>query len=178
MTCFKNEQLQRNVSWTVLLIDSVVTKSHNFAEHTEVVLQIKCHKCTRNKPFVMQLSKLLMSSTARQHKQSRAFCHAVSYSFCWRAWPLFCAVLLCSAYHGHVSSLIEISPYKFHQLADREQNPHVHTVSTLPRNLNPLKAGGMQVVLESYNAEIEWMHGYLKTVHYDIIKWNPQYRTF
>lgn len=36
---------------------------------------------------------------------------------------------VCSAYHGHVSSLIDISPYKFHQLSDAEQNPFVHVVS-------------------------------------------------
>ncbi|XP_062371810.1 ethanolamine-phosphate phospho-lyase [Sardina pilchardus] len=35
-------------------------------------------------------------------------------------------ITLDNAYHGHVSSLIEISPYKYKQLADKEQNPHVH----------------------------------------------------
>ncbi|XP_062850196.1 ethanolamine-phosphate phospho-lyase isoform X2 [Trichomycterus rosablanca] len=30
------------------------------------------------------------------------------------------------AYHGHVSSLIDISPYKFHQLAEDKQSQHVH----------------------------------------------------
>ncbi|XP_063043589.1 ethanolamine-phosphate phospho-lyase [Engraulis encrasicolus] len=35
-------------------------------------------------------------------------------------------ITLDNAYHGHVASLIEISPYKFHQIPDREQNPHVH----------------------------------------------------
>ncbi|XP_028846907.1 ethanolamine-phosphate phospho-lyase [Denticeps clupeoides] len=35
-------------------------------------------------------------------------------------------ITLENAYHGHISSLIEISPYKFHQLTDTEQSPHVH----------------------------------------------------
>ncbi|XP_071333748.1 ethanolamine-phosphate phospho-lyase [Trachinotus anak] len=35
-------------------------------------------------------------------------------------------ITLENAYHGHVSSLIDISPYKFHQLSDAEQNPFVH----------------------------------------------------
>lgn len=35
----------------------------------------------------------------------------------------------CSAYHGHLSSLIDISPYKFHQLGQCEQSQHVHVVS-------------------------------------------------
>ncbi|XP_039997481.1 ethanolamine-phosphate phospho-lyase [Xiphias gladius] len=35
-------------------------------------------------------------------------------------------ITLESAYHGHVSSLIDISPYKFHQLSDAEQNQFVH----------------------------------------------------
>lgn len=34
-----------------------------------------------------------------------------------------------SAYHGHVSSLIDISPYKFNQLPDAQHNPAVHVVS-------------------------------------------------
>ncbi|KAI2662310.1 Ethanolamine-phosphate phospho-lyase [Labeo rohita] len=35
-------------------------------------------------------------------------------------------ITLENAYHGHVSSLIDISPYKFHQMAGAEQNQHVH----------------------------------------------------
>jgi len=35
-------------------------------------------------------------------------------------------VTLENAYHGHVSSLIDISPYKFHQLSDAGRNPSVH----------------------------------------------------
>ncbi|XP_022070230.1 ethanolamine-phosphate phospho-lyase [Acanthochromis polyacanthus] len=35
-------------------------------------------------------------------------------------------ITLENAYHGHVSSLIDISPYKFHQLSDAELNPFVH----------------------------------------------------
>ncbi|XP_061566349.1 ethanolamine-phosphate phospho-lyase [Cololabis saira] len=35
-------------------------------------------------------------------------------------------ITLENAYHGHVSSLIDISPYKFHQLSDAEQSPFVH----------------------------------------------------
>ncbi|CAG5929298.1 unnamed protein product [Menidia menidia] len=35
-------------------------------------------------------------------------------------------ITLENAYHGHVSSLIDISPYKFHQLSDAEQNQFVH----------------------------------------------------
>uniref|UniRef100_A0A4W6EGN0 Ethanolamine-phosphate phospho-lyase n=1 Tax=Lates calcarifer TaxID=8187 RepID=A0A4W6EGN0_LATCA len=35
-------------------------------------------------------------------------------------------ITLDNAYHGHVSSLIDISPYKFHQLSGVEQNPFVH----------------------------------------------------
>ncbi|KAM3857408.1 ethanolamine-phosphate phospho-lyase [Diretmus argenteus] len=35
-------------------------------------------------------------------------------------------ITLDHAYHGHVSSLIDISPYKFHQLSDREQRQSVH----------------------------------------------------
>ncbi|XP_020486204.1 ethanolamine-phosphate phospho-lyase isoform X1 [Labrus bergylta] len=35
-------------------------------------------------------------------------------------------ITLDNAYHGHVSSLIDISPYKFHQLADPEENQSVH----------------------------------------------------
>ncbi|XP_034532596.1 ethanolamine-phosphate phospho-lyase [Notolabrus celidotus] len=35
-------------------------------------------------------------------------------------------ITLDNAYHGHVSSLIDISPYKFHQLTDVEKNPSVH----------------------------------------------------
>ncbi|KAK5611592.1 hypothetical protein CRENBAI_014683 [Crenichthys baileyi] len=38
-------------------------------------------------------------------------------------------ITLENAYHGHVSSLIDISPYKFHQLSDAEQNQFVHVVS-------------------------------------------------
>lgn len=37
-----------------------------------------------------------------------------------------------SAYHGHVSSLIDISPYKHHQLADAALHPSVHVVSAAP----------------------------------------------
>ncbi|KAM4564197.1 ethanolamine-phosphate phospho-lyase [Fundulus diaphanus] len=35
-------------------------------------------------------------------------------------------ITLENAYHGHVSSLIDISPYKFHQLSAAEQNLFVH----------------------------------------------------
>lgn len=35
-------------------------------------------------------------------------------------------ITLDNAYHGHVASLIEISPYKFNQIPDREPNPNVH----------------------------------------------------
>uniref|UniRef100_W5KVF0 Ethanolamine-phosphate phospho-lyase n=1 Tax=Astyanax mexicanus TaxID=7994 RepID=W5KVF0_ASTMX len=35
-------------------------------------------------------------------------------------------ITLDNAYHGHVSSLIDISPYKFHQLAHPQQSQHVH----------------------------------------------------
>ncbi|XP_008434063.1 ethanolamine-phosphate phospho-lyase isoform X2 [Poecilia reticulata] len=35
-------------------------------------------------------------------------------------------ITLENAYHGHVSSLIDISPYKFHQLSDAEQSQFVH----------------------------------------------------
>ncbi|XP_071782674.1 ethanolamine-phosphate phospho-lyase isoform X1 [Centroberyx gerrardi] len=35
-------------------------------------------------------------------------------------------ITLDNAYHGHVSSLIDISPYKFHQLSDAERNQSVH----------------------------------------------------
>ncbi|KAF4089307.1 hypothetical protein AMELA_G00064970 [Ameiurus melas] len=35
-------------------------------------------------------------------------------------------ITLDNAYHGHVSSLIDISPYKFHQLGQCEQSQHVH----------------------------------------------------
>ncbi|KAM6909085.1 ethanolamine-phosphate phospho-lyase isoform 2-T2 [Xenentodon cancila] len=35
-------------------------------------------------------------------------------------------ITLENAYHGHVSSLIDISPYKFHQLSNAEQNQFVH----------------------------------------------------
>ncbi|KAL7880150.1 hypothetical protein SRHO_G00024040 [Serrasalmus rhombeus] len=35
-------------------------------------------------------------------------------------------ITLDNAYHGHVSSLINISPYKFHQLAQPEHSQHVH----------------------------------------------------
>lgn len=37
-------------------------------------------------------------------------------------------ITLDNAYHGHVSSLIDISPYKFHQMANVEQNQSVHVV--------------------------------------------------
>ncbi|KAL4006548.1 glucuronyl/N-acetylglucosaminyl transferase EXT1 [Sarotherodon galilaeus] len=39
-------------------------------------------------------------------------------------------ITLENAYHGHVSSLIDISPYKFHQLSDAEQNQFVHVASS------------------------------------------------
>uniref|UniRef100_A0A8C6T4Y7 Ethanolamine-phosphate phospho-lyase n=1 Tax=Neogobius melanostomus TaxID=47308 RepID=A0A8C6T4Y7_9GOBI len=35
-------------------------------------------------------------------------------------------ITLQNAYHGHVSSLIDISPYKFHQMSSYEMNPRVH----------------------------------------------------
>ncbi|XP_051757203.1 ethanolamine-phosphate phospho-lyase [Ctenopharyngodon idella] len=35
-------------------------------------------------------------------------------------------ITLENAYHGHVSSLIDISPYKFHQMAGAEASQHVH----------------------------------------------------
>lgn len=35
-------------------------------------------------------------------------------------------ITLENAYRGHVSSLIDISPYKFHQMAGAEQSQHVH----------------------------------------------------
>uniref|UniRef100_A0A8C2JYA2 Ethanolamine-phosphate phospho-lyase n=1 Tax=Cyprinus carpio TaxID=7962 RepID=A0A8C2JYA2_CYPCA len=35
-------------------------------------------------------------------------------------------ITLENAYHGHVSSLIDISPYKFHQMAVAEPSQHVH----------------------------------------------------
>lgn len=35
-------------------------------------------------------------------------------------------ITLENAYHGHVSSLIDISPYKFHQMAGAEPSQHVH----------------------------------------------------
>uniref|UniRef100_A0A3Q3J6F3 Ethanolamine-phosphate phospho-lyase n=1 Tax=Monopterus albus TaxID=43700 RepID=A0A3Q3J6F3_MONAL len=35
-------------------------------------------------------------------------------------------ITLENAYHGHISSLIDISPYKFHQLSGAEQNQFVH----------------------------------------------------
>uniref|UniRef100_A0A3Q3WSS6 Ethanolamine-phosphate phospho-lyase n=1 Tax=Mola mola TaxID=94237 RepID=A0A3Q3WSS6_MOLML len=35
-------------------------------------------------------------------------------------------ITLENAYHGHVSSLIDISPYKHHQLSDAERNQSVH----------------------------------------------------
>ncbi|XP_052005782.1 ethanolamine-phosphate phospho-lyase [Xyrauchen texanus] len=35
-------------------------------------------------------------------------------------------ITLDNAYHGHVSSLIDISPYKFHQIAGAEHSQHVH----------------------------------------------------
>ncbi|XP_051560784.1 ethanolamine-phosphate phospho-lyase-like [Myxocyprinus asiaticus] len=35
-------------------------------------------------------------------------------------------ITLDNAYHGHVSSLIDISPYKFHQMAGAKQSQHVH----------------------------------------------------
>lgn len=52
--------------------------------------------------------------------------------------PIICVLLwsffffFCSAYHGHVSSLIDISPYKHHQLSDGVRNPSVHVVSAFP----------------------------------------------
>ncbi|XP_046905253.1 ethanolamine-phosphate phospho-lyase [Hypomesus transpacificus] len=39
-------------------------------------------------------------------------------------------ITLDNAYHGHVSSLIHISPYKFHQLSDAEQSPSVHVAQS------------------------------------------------
>ncbi|TMS02162.1 Ethanolamine-phosphate phospho-lyase [Larimichthys crocea] len=39
-------------------------------------------------------------------------------------------ITLENAYHGHVSSLIDISPYKFHQLSDAEQNQFVHVAQS------------------------------------------------
>ncbi|KAF7706296.1 ethanolamine-phosphate phospho-lyase [Silurus meridionalis] len=39
-------------------------------------------------------------------------------------------ITLDHAYHGHVSSLIDISPYKFHQLGECEQSQHVHVASS------------------------------------------------
>lgn len=50
-----------------------------------------------------------------------------------------CFCFVCSAYHGHVSSLIDISPYKFHQLSDVEQNQFVHVVSAFSRACTLLK---------------------------------------
>ncbi|TWW63180.1 Ethanolamine-phosphate phospho-lyase [Takifugu flavidus] len=41
-------------------------------------------------------------------------------------------ITLENAYHGHVSSLIDISPYKHHQLPDAELRPSVHVVSAAP----------------------------------------------
>ncbi|KAM4611897.1 ethanolamine-phosphate phospho-lyase [Polymixia lowei] len=35
-------------------------------------------------------------------------------------------ITLDNAYHGHISSVIDISPYKFHQLSDAEQKQFVH----------------------------------------------------
>ncbi|XP_056600358.1 ethanolamine-phosphate phospho-lyase [Triplophysa dalaica] len=35
-------------------------------------------------------------------------------------------ITLENAYHGHVSSLIDISPYKFHQMVGAKQSQHVH----------------------------------------------------
>ncbi|XP_072315089.1 ethanolamine-phosphate phospho-lyase isoform X1 [Eucyclogobius newberryi] len=35
-------------------------------------------------------------------------------------------ITLDNAYHGHVSSLIDISPYKFHQMPNFKMNPSVH----------------------------------------------------
>lgn len=53
-----------------------------------------------------------------------------------------CVVILCfSAYHGHVTSLIDISPYKFHQLGKEAKKEYVHVVSTLSslkKKKNPL----------------------------------------
>ncbi|KAM6949609.1 ethanolamine-phosphate phospho-lyase-like [Aplochiton taeniatus] len=37
-------------------------------------------------------------------------------------------ITLDNAYHGHVSSLIDISPYKFHQMVNAEHNQSVHVV--------------------------------------------------
>uniref|UniRef100_A0A4W5Q2Z8 Ethanolamine-phosphate phospho-lyase n=1 Tax=Hucho hucho TaxID=62062 RepID=A0A4W5Q2Z8_9TELE len=39
-------------------------------------------------------------------------------------------ITLDNAYHGHVSSLINISPYKFHQLANAEQSKSVHVAQS------------------------------------------------
>ena len=44
-----------------------------------------------------------------------------------------------SAYHGHVSSLIDISPYKFRHASDAELNQSVHVVSAFPACLHPVK---------------------------------------
>ncbi|XP_067380981.1 ethanolamine-phosphate phospho-lyase isoform X2 [Channa argus] len=38
-------------------------------------------------------------------------------------------ITLENAYHGHVSSLIDISPYKFHQLSGAQLNPFVHVIA-------------------------------------------------
>uniref|UniRef100_A0A9J7Y3B5 Ethanolamine-phosphate phospho-lyase n=1 Tax=Cyprinus carpio carpio TaxID=630221 RepID=A0A9J7Y3B5_CYPCA len=38
-------------------------------------------------------------------------------------------ITLENAYHGHVSSLIDISPYKFHQMAVAEPSQHVHVIA-------------------------------------------------
>ncbi|XP_034020731.1 ethanolamine-phosphate phospho-lyase [Thalassophryne amazonica] len=35
-------------------------------------------------------------------------------------------IMLQNAYHGHLSSLIDISPYRYHQLSDYERNHFVH----------------------------------------------------
>nr|XP_057923114.1 ethanolamine-phosphate phospho-lyase isoform X1 [Doryrhamphus excisus] len=39
-------------------------------------------------------------------------------------------ITLDNAYHGHVTSLIEISPYKFHHLSDAPPSPFVHVASS------------------------------------------------
>jgi len=37
----------------------------------------------------------------------------------------------CSAYHGHVTSVIDISPYKFNQLGEDSKKEFVHVVSVV-----------------------------------------------
>lgn len=53
---------------------------------------------------------------------------AVERTDCLSLWRA-CVCFACSAYHGHVSSLIDISPYKFQHLSDDERNQTVHVVS-------------------------------------------------